>query len=180
MNSSIDSNNLVNILDIMLVFIIGILSTWVTFQTINSSEKSLTARLMYEKIYHPTFKLIEPDLYKTISHEKAIYYGSQILTTLSENPLYYYPSLRLDCERLLKSTRSNYQDIFMTVCWSVEKHLDKYSKRIGAPIRSTRYRLNTNQYDSKLKLVYLILLNVIPQITIILIVAYILRRLNLL
>lgn len=180
MNNFYDPNNLLIILDIIVAFILGILSTWVTLQTTNSSNKSMTARIMYEKIYHPVFKLLEQDLYKSISLEKAIYYGSEILKVIHANPLYYYPSLRLYCERLVKSNHSNYQDNFMTVCWSIDKYLDKYSRIIGAPVRSTRYRLNTDQYDSKLKFSYLILANVVPHVAIIFLVAYILRRLNLL
>ena len=174
------STIILTILDIAVVLIVGILGIVATFKTTNSTEKGLTARKIYENIYFPIFKLIEPDLYRTITHEKAIFYGSRILSIISENPQYLYPSLRIYAERLLASKETNYQSNFKTLCWSVDKDLDKYSRIIGSPVRSSTYRLNEHQYDSKIKLFYLILLNVTPQIAILFAVAYLLRLFNLL
>lgn len=170
------SNSAINIIDIFVAVAIGILSAVVTVLTSNSHEKGLTSRILYEKIYQPIFTFIEPDLYKSITHEKAIYYGEKILEVINQNSLYYYPSLRIYAERLSKSTDINYQNNFMTVCWSIDKYLDKYSRVIGAPIRSTAYRLNMNQYDSKIKLFFMLLINSLPQLILLFLSFYFFKR----
>lgn len=180
MEINTDSTSILTILDIAVVFTLGILGIFATYKTTNSTEKAVTARVIYEKIVFPIFTLIEPDLYKTITHEKAIFYGSKILLIINETPIFYYPSLRTYAERLIVSNETNYQSNFIDICWSVDKHLDTNARKIGAPVRSSVYRLNESQYNSKIKLFYLIALNVTPQLTVLFAVFYILKHFNLL
>lgn len=176
MSNFFSSDSALKLIDVIVPIIIGILGTVIAYKSSNSDEKGISARIMYEKVYHPIYTLIEDDLYKNISYEKALFYGHQIADILSKTPQYFYPSLKLYNDRLISSDSKNYQHYFETVCWSVDVHIDKCSRTIGVPIRSGTYRLNMRQYDSPSKLFCLFMVTYGTQIALFIALIYLAYR----
>lgn len=161
-----DFENLVNFdsISLLLTVFITLLSAYLGFKASGLSDQNCTAKLMVEKIYFPVFSLIEKDLFQQITLKKAVDYGVKITDLISQNPMYIYPSLKLYAERLSNSSEDDFQENFKVLCWSVNKYYDKYSKKIGLPLRSYTYRINTGQYENRHQLFFYYALLKLPNL----------------
>lgn len=158
--------NLDNLLNLILTVSVTLISAFLGFKAAGVNDRNSTSKYMLEKVYFPIFNLIEKDLYKEISLAQAIEYGHKILDIINQNPMYVYPSLKLYTEYLIESNKNTYKENFKHVCWSVEKYYDKFSKRIGLPLRSYAYRINTQQYENRSQLLLYCFLLKLPELLI--------------
>lgn len=158
--------SLEGLLELILTIAVTLMSVYFGLKTAGITDKNNTAKQMIEKIYFPIFNLIEKDLYKDITLTQAIDYGNKTLDIINQNPMYAYPSLKMYAYDLTQSDETNFNENFKRLCWSVEKHYDKYSKCIGLPLRSYSYRINNHQYENKDQLLFYIFRLIFPQLLI--------------
>lgn len=161
--------NFDTLINILFTTLITLLSAFLGFKASGIGDKNETARIMFENVYFPMFNLIENDLFREISFKNTVEYGIKIAAIVNEHPMYVNPSLRLHALRLEYSTQDNYKDNFSDFCISLNKHYDKTSKRIGLPLRSYSYRIDTSQYRNKYMLFFYVFLFKIPDFIFILI-----------
>jgi len=156
--------SLEGLLELIFTVALTLISVYFGLKTAGVNDKNDTAKQMVEKIYFPIFDLIEKDLYREITLDQAIDYGNKILDIIHQNPMYVYPSLKTYAHNLAQSVESNFSENFIRLCWSVEKHYDKYSKRVGLPLRSYAYRINNRQYEDRYQLFFYLLRLMFPQL----------------
>lgn len=145
------------------VLLTGILTCLVT----KNSNKHAIALERLQYAYHPLFLLAEPYLYKEISFEYANIFVAQFNKISSEYSLYIYPSLRYWITLMDTSVKTlNYSDMqeyWTEICRYIDHDYDKLCKRSHMPLRSSAYRLNTKEYETKTKMwLYTIKLGFLP------------------
>lgn len=111
-----------------------------------SAEESKTARLIFDNVYSKIFTLLEHHLYQTTTLLETREFGSKINSILEANPGYYYPSLKVYCERMVHSNNADFQEHFDVFCETFNKQYDLCCKKIGIPLRSAAFRLNRKHY----------------------------------
>lgn len=109
-------------------------------------EESRTARVIFDNVYSKIFVLLEHHLYQTTTLQKTREIGWEINIILESNPGYYYPSLKIYCERMVDADHSNYQEHFDVFCETFNREYDICCKKIGIPLRSAAFRLNRRHY----------------------------------
>lgn len=112
-------------------------------------EESKTARLIFDNVYSKIFVLLEHQLYQTTTLQQTREIGVKINNILELHPGYYYPSLKIYCERLIDSNHSNFQEHFDVFCDTFNRQYDICCKKIGVPLRSAAFRLNRRHYKGK-------------------------------
>ncbi|MBI4855822.1 MAG: hypothetical protein HY818_03655 [Acetobacterium woodii] len=143
-------DSIIAIVQTILVFIVGMLTAIIT----KNSNKYDSARVRLDNAYHPLFMEIEPYLFKTPPKEfvlKFIVFFNEINTKQS---LYFYPTIRLRIALLEKEVISDqdYSQTWLIICNRINSDYDKLCKTCHMPLRSTSYRLNKNQYETKFKM----------------------------
>ncbi len=132
------------------VLIVGLLTILVT----RNSTRHTVARDRLTYAYHPIFLAAEPFLFKSIEKPYAKEFIEKYNKIESEHSLYIYPSLRYNANLLSNALKCDYSqstidEYWMTVCKYIERDYDELCRMSYMPIRSTSYRLNTNQFSSK-------------------------------
>jgi hypothetical protein len=127
---------------------IGILATVVVSVYIFRSETSISfTRERHEKLIFPLFDVLEPILYQKPDPEIL----SKALEIIEKNKsladgkllsAYYY------CKKNPNSEN------FKSLCSYIDKAYDKSCRRLQLKTRTLEYRINRNQYKSKLFFVY--------------------------
>ncbi|MFT4107708.1 MAG: hypothetical protein QM657_18295 [Lacrimispora sp.] len=127
---------------------IGILATVIVSFYIFKSETSISfTKERHEKLIFPLFDVLEPILYQSPDSEIL----SKALNIIERNKsladgkllsVYYY------CKKN-PNTES-----FNSLCSYIDKAFDKSCRRLQLKTRSLEYRINRNQYKSKLFLVF--------------------------
>lgn len=141
------------LLEPSIVLIVGLLTILVTR---NSTRHTVACdRVTYA--YHPIFLVAEPFLFKSIEKSYVKEFIEKYNEIESKYSLYIYPSLRHRVTLLSNALKCDYEqsiidEHWMIICEYIERDYDKLCKMSYMPIRSTAYRLNNNQYSSKLSL----------------------------
>ena len=116
-----------------------------------SSKKSLE-RERYDKLVFPLFNLLEPYLFKE-KNDEIFHQALQLIEvnkSIAGGKLLYL---------LYWSRQSATQELFISLCAYVNSELDRVSKIIGLRTRSIFYRIDRNQYRTKLMFYVYIALN---------------------
>ncbi|WP_312372717.1 hypothetical protein [Lachnoclostridium sp.] len=126
-------------------FIAALISLLVTIYIFKITPKYQLVRERYDKLIYPVFHKIEPFLFKSIPKKEL----EAVITVIEENmnlaggrlgEIIYY--LKLNSK----------QENFNSLCRYINNEYDKACSRLGLKQRSITYRLNRNQYQTKLML----------------------------
>lgn len=142
-----ETENSVTIINILITALIAIVSSLITSHYATKPEKQITSRLIFDKCYSKIYSVVEYDLHsKDITLEKARYYGNEIVKICDQSNYYFYPSVKIYAERLVKSNKANYQENWDYFSMRFSLRYDTVCKDIGLPLRNHAYRLNRGQY----------------------------------
>ncbi|MBU5308425.1 hypothetical protein KQI18_11620 [Clostridioides mangenotii] len=144
------------ILSIMLnpvmVLTVGILT--ILFNS--KSNRKSTSFIKLEKVYHPLFLEIEPYLFKNISPEFTNDFIEKYNEIYEKNSLYVDINLHYDLQEFQYFLRIGSEEwcnkYWFKICNNINNNYDKLCKTTDLPIRSILYRLNKQQYRTKLEM----------------------------
>ncbi|MDG5789821.1 hypothetical protein QA612_20400 [Evansella sp. AB-P1] len=119
-------------------------------------NRKKNAKARFYSVYFPIFKLIEPHLYKRITHDDALKIINEVNQLIDEHYelfdpscLYAFKYFRNDL--LTKGTiNENYYDSF---CRLIERDYDSLVKVLNLPRRTLFYKIYTNHYRKKPKII---------------------------
>lgn len=114
------------------------------------TEEGKTARIIFDNVYSKIFVILEHHLYQSVTLEETKEFGLKINRILEKNPGYYYPSLKVYCERMVNADNTDFQEHFDVFCDTFNKQYDLCCKTIGIPLRSAAFRLNRQHYKGNL------------------------------
>lgn len=140
---------LIDILEILVPATATFLAAIIAKKSLILPEESKTARMIFDNVYSKIFVLLEHHLFQKVTLQEVRELGQKINSILEENPGYYYPSLKVYCERMIHANHKNYQEHFDTFCETFDKQYDICCKKIGIPLRSAAYRLNRKHYKGE-------------------------------
>lgn len=131
-------------------FIAALISLLVTIYIFRITPKYQLVRERYDKLIYPVFNKIEPFLFKQVPTVEL----ESVITIIEENM--NLAGGRLDEILYYLKTDAN-QENFNALCRYISNEYDKACSRLGLKQRSITYRLNRNQYQTKLMLFLYIL-----------------------
>lgn len=139
----------------ILTALIGILGVIIGGRYSLRTNQQETSRIIFEKTYHPIFKIIEDKFYKKdLSDYEITKLGREIYQILDDSKGYYYPSLKQYSSQMFSPDyKGDLNELWNSFCWSFDKEYSRVSKEIGLPQRSRYYRLNMRQYENKFQLI---------------------------
>lgn len=158
MLSFVSSINLGKIINILLEPSVTLTLGIFTLLISRNSNLSTVARERLDKVYHPLFLEIEPFLYKKVSLDDISPFLSKYYELENSHSLLIDPVLRQEIRWLekpsaLQENKYGY-DQWFRICDQISKTYDKLCKQAHIPIRSISYRINYEQYHSKIRMVF--------------------------
>lgn len=158
MLSFVSSINLGKIINILLEPSVTLTLGIFTLLISRNSNLSTVARERLDKVYHPLFLEIEPFLYKKISLDDISPFLSKYYELENSHSLLIDPVLRQEIRWLekpsaLQENKYGYNQWFR-ICDQISKTYDKLCKQAHIPVRSISYRINYEQYHSKIRMIF--------------------------
>ena len=158
MLSFVSSINLGKIINILLEPSVTLTLGIFTLLISRNSNLSTVARERLDKVYHPLFLEIEPFLYKKVSLDDISPFLSKYYELENSHSLLIDPVLRqkirwLEKPSALQENKYGYNQWFR-ICDQISKTYDKLCKQAHIPVRSISYRINYEQYHSKIRMVF--------------------------
>jgi hypothetical protein len=158
MLSFVSSINLGKIINILLEPSVTLTLGIFTLLISRNSNLSTVARERLDKVYHPLFLEIEPFLYKKVSLDDISPFLSKYYELENSHSLLIDPVLRQEIRWLekpsaLQENKYGYNQWFR-ICDQISKTYDKLCKQAHIPVRSISYRINYEQYHSKIRMVF--------------------------
>ena len=127
------------------------------------ANRANISRERLEKAYHPLFLSIEPFLYKNVCYAEIETFLTCFKNIEKNYPLFIQPYLKQLIHAITPDTDLNYvdkylsQSIWFDICDAISNEYDYLCKLSNIPLRSIAYRLDAEQYKSKLQFVILLL-----------------------
>ena len=158
MLSFVSSINLGKIINILLEPSVTLTLGIFTLLISRNSNLSTVARERLDKVYHPLFLEIEPFLYKKVSLDDISPFLSKYYELENSHSLLNDPVLRQEIRWLekpsaLQENKYGYNQRFR-ICDQISKTYDKLCKQAHIPVRSISYRINYEQYHSKIRMIF--------------------------
>lgn len=158
MLSFVSSINLGKIINILLEPSVTLTLGIFTLLISRNSNLSTVARERLDKVYHPLFLEIEPFLYKKVSLDDISPFLSKYYELENSHSLLIDPVLRQEIRWLekpsaLQENKYGYNQWFR-ICDQISKTYDKLCKQAHIPVRSISYRINYEQYHSKIRMIF--------------------------
>lgn len=158
MLSFVSSINLGKIINILLEPSVTLTLGIFTLLISRNSNLSTVARERLDKVYHPLFLEIEPFLYKKVSLDDIYPFLSKYYELENSHSLLIDPVLRQEIRWLekpsaLQENKYGYNQWFR-ICDQISKTYDKLCKQAHIPVRSISYRINYEQYHSKIRMIF--------------------------
>lgn len=158
MLSFVSSINLGKIINILLEPSVTLTLGIFTLLISRNSNLSTVARERLDKVYHPLFLEIEPFLYKKVSLDDISPFLSKYYELENSHSLLNDPVLRQEIRWLekpsaLQENKYGYNQWFR-ICDQISKTYDKLCKQAHIPVRSISYRINYEQYHSKIRMIF--------------------------
>ena len=158
MLSFVSSINLGKIINILLEPSVTLTLGIFTLLISRNSNLSTVARERLDKVYHPLFLEIEPFLYKKVSLDDISPFLSKYYELENTHSLLIDPVLRQEIRWLekpsaLQENKYGYNQWFR-ICDQISKTYDKLCKQAHIPVRSISYRINYEQYHSKIRMIF--------------------------
>lgn len=158
MLSFVSSINLGKIINILLEPSVTLTLGIFTLLISRNSNLSTVARERLDKVYHPLFLEIEPFLYKKVSLDDIYPFLSKYYELENSHSLLIDPVLRQEIRWLekpsaLQENKYGYNQWFR-ICDQISKTYDKLCKQAHIPVRSIFYRINYEQYHSKIRMIF--------------------------
>ena len=158
MLSFVSSINLGKIINILLEPSVTLTLGIFTLLISRNSNLSTVARERLDKVYHPLFVEIEPFLYKKVSLDDISPFLSKYYELENSHSLLIDPVLRQEIRWLekpsaLQENKYGYNQWFR-ICDQISKTYDKLCKQAHIPVRSISYRINYEQYHSKIRMIF--------------------------
>lgn len=147
-------------IDLIFTSLMTLLAAWLAPRHTKRPEKQATARLMFEKCYSPIFTLLEHDLFRAdLSHAEVQKIGHNILEICDNSQNYYYPTIKVYSELLIISNSGNYQEIWEDFSNRFSRQYDLICKEIGLPLRNQEYRIYRGHFQTRTRLILLMIKN---------------------
>lgn len=158
MLSFVSSINLGKIINILLEPSVTLTLGIFTLLISRNSNLSTVARERLDKVYHPLFLEIEPFLYKKVSLDDISPFLSKYYELENSHSLLIDPVLRQEIRWLekpsaLQENKYGYNQWFR-ICDQISKTYDNLCKQAHIPVRSISYRINYEQYHSKIRMIF--------------------------
>ena len=158
MLSFVSSINLGKIINILLEPSVTLTLGIFTLLISRNSNLSTVARERLDKVYHPLFLEIEPFLYKKVSLDDISPFLSKYYELENSHSLLIDPVLRQEIRWLekpsaLQENKYGYNQWFR-ICDQISKTYDKLCKQAHITVRSISYRINYEQYHSKIRMIF--------------------------
>lgn len=168
MLSFVSSINLGKIINILLEPSVTLTLGIFTLLISRNSNLSTVARERLDKVYHPLFLEIEPFLYKKVSLDDIYPFLSKYYELENSHSLLIDPVLRQEIRWLekpsaLQENKYGYNQWFR-ICDQISKTYDKLCKQAHIPVRSISYRINYEQYHSKIRMIFVCIWIELPAI----------------
>lgn len=153
MNNFLNETLIAALFNPLISLVIGLLTL---FFTSHSNKKSI-ARERLDCVYHPLFLSIEPFLYKTVDYSTIKPFMSLYMKLEEKYSLLITPSFRqkMHCiyDRKMLLPSNKYSDCeWFQVCDQFSKEYDQLCRYANIPLRSILYRLNYQQYKTRLRM----------------------------